>query len=104
MSVSSLFSKGPVSSELDTFNARANEPRDTACFKHTAVGWTHAPRPGRIARSSTTSRSPWATTLSSTSCVARWRQATHVRSGSILPASHTPCRAHDSDGGGTLRW
>ena len=88
MSVSSLFSKGPTSSGPDVFNAREKAPRDTARFRHCASGCTHAPRPGSTARSSGTNRPSRSTTRSNSLRAARRRQATQVRSESILPASH----------------
>lgn len=89
MSVFSLFSKGPASGFPDTLSARAKAPRDTASSIHRGVGCTHAPRPGSTARSSGVSRPSCSTTRSNSPRGTRRRHATHVRTGSILPASYT---------------
>lgn len=77
-------SKVCVSSGPDTRNARTKARRARAFPTHASVSCTHAPRPGRIARSSLTSTDPSATTRRSDDRGARARHPTHVRTGSIV--------------------
>lgn len=77
-------SKVCVSSGPDTRSARTKARRARAFPTHASVSCTHAPRPGRTARSSRTRTDPSATTRRSEDRGARARHATHVRTGSIL--------------------
>ncbi len=77
-------SKVCVSSGPDTRNARTKARRARAFLTHASVSCTHAPRPGRTARSSATRIDPWATTRRSEDRGARARHPTHVRTGSIV--------------------
>lgn len=77
-------SKVCVSSGPDTRNARTKARRVRAFLTHASVSCTHAPRPGRTARSSATRTDPSATTRRSEDRGARARHPTHVRTGSTL--------------------
>ncbi len=77
-------SKVCVSSGPDTRNARTKARRARAFPTHASVSCTHAPRPGRTARSSLTRTDPSATTRRSDDRGARARHPTHVRTGSIV--------------------
>lgn len=77
-------SKVCVSSGPDTRNARTKARRARAFPTHASVSCTHAPLPGRTARSSLTRTDPSATTRRSEDRGARARHPTHVRTGSIV--------------------
>jgi hypothetical protein len=82
-------SKVCVSSGPDTRNARTKARRVSAFVTHASVSCTHAPRPGRTARSSLTRTDPSATTRRSEDRGARARHPTHVRTASILHLAPT---------------
>src|SRR4051812_18748054 len=73
-----------VSSIPSTRSARPKARLCSALSRHSPVGCSHAPRPGRVADGSTTISELWATTLRSEDRGARERQPTHVLTASIL--------------------
>jgi len=79
-----------VSRRAGTRRARTNARRRMAASRHSVVSCTHAPLPGRTARSSITSAESRATTRRSAERGARRRHPTHVRTGSMNTPGPVP--------------